>query len=108
MFGFAFALVPLYDTFWSSPLNDGKTRSVAEDIIKNRLLMKIEPLFSLMPISTHNLTKFRPTEFNKSYCLVSCIKLNITQNLKKKKKKKRAITGRATYSAVPGKSLFIF
>ena len=107
MFGFAFALIPLYNTFCEITGLNGKTSGqVAEDILKTQVInenRKVTVQFDASVNSRLN-WEFRPTEFN---MIVTPGKLYKTE-FYAKNLSDEAITGRATYSVTPRKASLYF
>ena len=103
MFGFAFALIPLYDTFCEITGLNGKTGGqVTEDIIDQQLVnenRKITVQFDGRVNSELN-WEFRPTELNMEVIPGKLYKTEYyAKNLSNVE-----VTGRATYSVSPGKA----
>ena len=103
MFGFAFALIPLYNTFCEITGLNGKTGGqVAEDIVNQQVVdenRKITVQFDGRVNSELN-WEFRPTELNMEVIPGKLYKTEYyAKNLSDKE-----VTGRATYSVSPNKA----
>ena len=100
MFGFAFALIPLYNTFCEITGLNGKTSGqVAEDILKTQTVNENRVITIQFDASVNSKLnwEFRPTEFEMQVVPGKLYKTEFyAKNLSNKE-----ITGRATYSVTP-------
>jgi len=107
MFGFAFALIPLYNTFCEITGLNGKTSGqVAEDVLKTQVVDEnrvVTVQFDATVNSELN-WEFKPTVFEMQ---VTPGKLYRTEFYAKNLSNKD-VTGRATYSVTPGKASLYF
>lgn len=107
MFGFAFALIPLYNTFCEITGLNGKTSGqVATDILKQQQVdpNRIVTVQFDASVNSQLNWEFRPTEFEMQ---VTPGKLYKTEFYAKNLSNKD-ITGQATYSVTPGKASLYF
>lgn len=107
MFGFAFALVPLYNVFCEITGLNGKTSGqVAEDVLKTQVVdeNRIVTIQFDGTVNSELNWEFRPTEFEMQ---VTPGKLYKTEYYAKNLSN-RDVTGRATYSVSPGKASLYF
>ena len=107
MFGFAFALIPLYNTFCEITGLNGKTSGqVATDILKQQQVDPNRTVTVQFDASVNSQLnwEFRPTEFEMQ---VTPGKLYKTEFYAKNLSNKD-ITGQATYSVTPGKASLYF
>ena len=107
MFGFAFALIPLYNTFCEITGLNGKTSGqVATDILKQQQVDPNRIVTVQFDASVNSLLnwEFRPTEFEMQVIPGKLYKTEFyAKNLSNKD-----ITGQATYSVTPGKASLYF
>ncbi len=107
MFGFAFALVPLYNVFCEITGLNGKTSGqVAEDVLKTQVVDENRVITVQFDASVNSELnwEFKPTEFEMQVIPGKLYKTNFyAKNLSNKD-----ITGRATYSVTPGKASLYF
>ena len=108
MFGFAFALIPLYNTFCEITGLNGKTSGqvVANEVLKKQVVDENRLVTVQFDASVNSKLnwEFRPTELNMQVTPGKLYKTefyakNLTDN---------DITGRATYSVTPGKASLYF
>jgi len=107
MFGFAFALIPLYNTFCEITGLNGKTSGqVAKDVLKKQEVDENRVITVQFDASVNSKLnwEFRPTELDMQ---VIPGKLYHTE-FYAKNLSDVAITGRATYSVTPGKASLYF
>jgi len=108
MFGFAFALIPLYNTFCEITGLNGKTSGqvVAAEVLKKQIVNDNRLITVQFDASVNSKLNwaFRPTELNMQVTPGKLYKTNFyAKNLSDKE-----ITGRATYSVTPGKASLYF
>lgn len=108
MFGFAFALIPLYNTFCEITGLNGKTSGQvsAEEVLKKQQINENRLVTVQFDGSVNSKLnwEFRPTELNMQ---VTPGKLYKTE-FYAKNLSNEDITGRATYSVTPGKASLYF
>ena len=107
MFGFAFALVPLYNVFCEITGLNGKTSGqVAEEVLKTQVVDENRVITVQFDASVNSELnwEFKPTVFEMQVIPGKLYKTNFyAKNLSNKD-----ITGRATYSVTPGKASLYF
>jgi cytochrome c oxidase assembly protein subunit 11 len=107
MFGFAFALIPLYNTFCEITGLNGKTSGqVATDILQQQQVdpNRIVTVQFDASVNSKLNWEFRPTEFEMQVIPGKLYKTEFyAKNLSDKD-----ITGQATYSVTPGKASLYF
>jgi cytochrome c oxidase assembly protein subunit 11 len=108
MFGFAFALIPLYNTFCEITGLNGKTSGqvVAQEALSKQIVDENRLITVQFDASVNSKLNwaFRPTELNMQVTPGKLYKTNFyAKNLSDKE-----ITGRATYSVTPGKASLYF
>jgi cytochrome c oxidase assembly protein subunit 11 len=108
MFGFAFALIPLYNTFCEITGLNGKTSGqvVAKEVLSKQIVDENRLITVQFDASVNSKLNwaFRPTELNMQVTPGKLYKTNFyAKNLSDKE-----ITGRATYSVTPGKASLYF
>ena len=107
MFGFAFALVPLYNVFCEITGLNGKTSGQVEEDVLNTQVVDENRLVTVQfdgSVSSGLNWEFKPTEFEMQ---VIPGKLYNT-NFYAKNLSDTDVTGRATYSVSPGKASLYF
>lgn len=107
MFGFAFALIPLYNTFCEITGLNGKTSGqVAEDVLKTQVVDENRVVTVQFDASVNSELnwEFRPTVFEMKVIPGKLYKTEFyAKNLSD-----IDVTGRATYSVTPGKASLYF
>jgi len=107
MFGFAFALVPLYNVFCEITGLNGKTSGqVEEDVLKTQIVDENRLVTVQFDGSVNSELnwEFKPTEFEMQVIPGKLYKTNFyAKNLSD-----IDVTGRATYSVSPGKASLYF
>jgi cytochrome c oxidase assembly protein subunit 11 len=107
MFGFAFALIPLYNTFCEiTGLNGKTTGKVKAELVANQVIDENRQVTVQFDTSVNSELnwEFRPTEFEMKVIPGKFYHTNFyAKNLSDKE-----ITGRATYSVTPGKASLYF
>lgn len=107
MFGFAFALIPLYNTFCEITGLNGKTSGqVAEDIVKTQVIDENRLVTVQFDASVNSALnwEFRPTELSMEVIPGKLYKTEFyAKNLSQK-----PVTGRATFSVTPGLASLYF
>jgi cytochrome c oxidase assembly protein subunit 11 len=108
MFGFAFALVPLYNVFCEITGLNGKTSGqvVANEVLKKQTVDENRLVTVQFDASVNSKLNwaFRPTELNMEVIPGKLYRTNFyAKNLTDKE-----VTGRATYSVTPGKASLYF
>ncbi|MFK8013094.1 MAG: cytochrome c oxidase assembly protein [Marinicellaceae bacterium] len=107
MFGFAFALVPLYDVFCEITGLNGKTSGQVEEEVLNTQVIDENRLVTVQfdgSVNSELNWEFRPTEFEMQVTPGKLYKTNFyAKNLSDED-----VTGRATYSVSPGKASLYF